>query len=126
MNNPLHFITELLKRPIYEVAWVFYMMAINLGAIFFWEELLAKIIIIVFMASSMLMMGLYSKFGFTRILGLGHILWFPLAIYIGLELGTADGIYLTYLIVLLVTISISLVIDTLDVSRYLKGEIAFE
>jgi len=126
MNNPLHFITELLKRPIYEVAWVFYMMAINLGAIFFWEEAVAKIIVAVFILSSMLMMGLYSKFGFTRILGLGHILWFPLAIYIGLELGTADGIYLTYLIVLLVTISISLVIDTLDVSRYLKGEIAFE
>ncbi len=31
MNNPLRFITELLKRPIYEVIWVFYMMVINLG-----------------------------------------------------------------------------------------------
>jgi len=126
MNNPLHFITELLKRPIHEVVWVFYMMAINLGAIFFWEELLAKIIVIVFVASSMLMMGLYSKFGFTRILGIGHILWLPLAIYIGFELGTADGIYLIYLIVLLITISISLAIDTFDVWKYLRGDIAFQ
>ena len=126
MNKPLHFFTELLKRPAYEVAWVFYMMAINLCAIFFWDQLLAKIIIVVFMASSILMMGLYSKFGFTRILGLGHILWLPLAIYIGFELGAADGIYLIYLIVLLITISISLVIDTLDVLKYLKGKTVFE
>jgi len=42
------------------------MMAINSTAIFFWEEFLAKAIIVVLMASIMLMMGLYSKFGFAK------------------------------------------------------------
>ncbi len=126
MNNPLHFFTELLKRPIYEVIWVFYMMFINLGAVFFWEEQLAKIIIVIFMISSMLMMGFYSKFGFTRILGLGHILWLPLVFYIGFELQAANDLYLIYLIVLLITISISLVIDSLDVWKYFKGDTTFE
>jgi hypothetical protein len=96
------------------------MMVINLCAIAFWDEPLAKTIIIVFMISSMFMMGLYSKFGFTKILGLGHILWIPLALYIALSLSAASGLYFTYLIVLMGTISISLVIDMYDVWSYFK------
>ncbi|MBE9047746.1 hypothetical protein IQ255_25670 [Pleurocapsales cyanobacterium LEGE 10410] len=119
-HNPFHFFKELLKRPIYEVLWVFYMMAINLYAIAFWDEPLAKTIVIVFMISSMFMMGLYSKFGFTKILGLGHILWIPLVLYIALSLPAASGLYFTYLIVLLGTLSISIVIDMYDVWSYYK------
>lgn len=122
MHNPFRFITALLKRPLYEVTWVFYMMVINLAAVFFWEELLAKVIVFVFLISSMLMMGLYSKFGFTKILGLGHILWLPLVFYIGYSLMFAEGFYFTYLLVLLITNSISLVIDGYDVWTYLNEE----
>jgi hypothetical protein len=122
MRNPIRFFTDLLKRPFYEVIWVFYMMAINLAAVYFWEELLAKIIVILFLVSSMLMMGLYSKFGFTKILGLGHTLWLPLVFYIGYCLMFAEGFYFTYLFVLLITILISLVIDGYDVWTYFKEE----
>ena len=120
-NNPLHFFNDLLKRPAYEVVWVFYMMVINLFAIHFWEELLAKTIVIVFMASSTLMMGLYSRYGFSKILGLGHFLWIPLVIYIAISISDAGGLYLAYLIVLLITLSVSLVIDIHDVWSYLKS-----
>lgn len=119
-HNPLHFFTDLLKRPIYEVIWVFYMMAINLYAIRFWDEPLAKAIVVVFLISSILMMGLYAKFGFTKILGLGHILWIPLVIYIAFSIVGASGSYLSYLIVLSITISISLIIDIYDVWTYFK------
>jgi len=121
-HNPLHFFKELLQRPIYEVIWVGYMMVLNLFAIQFWDELLAKIIIIVFVASSMLMMGLYSRYGFSKILGLGHILWVPLVIYIAISISGAGGLYLAYLIVLLITLSVSLVIDIHDVWSYFKEE----
>lgn len=120
MNNPLHFFTELFKRPAYEIIWVFYMMVINLAAIYFWDELLAKVIVVVFILSSMLMMGLFSKYGFTKILGFGHVLWLPLAVYIAVLLPGAEGLFLTYLIVLLATISISLVIDIYDVWSYFR------
>lgn len=122
MNNPLHFFNELFKRPAYEVIWVFYMMVINLAAIFFWNESLAKTIVIIFVLSSMLMMGLYSKFGFTKILGLGHILWVPLALLIFVYLPATSGIYHLYLLILLITISISLVIDIYDVWSYFRGD----
>jgi len=120
-NNPLHFFKDLLKRPAYEVLWVFYMMAINLFALRFWDELLAKFIVIVFIVSSMLMMGIYSRFGFTKILGMGHFLWIPLVIYIAISLPEASGGYFTYLLVLLVTLSISLVIDIYDLWSYYKN-----
>jgi len=120
MKNPLHFFTDLLKRPAYEIIWVFYMMMINLVAIYFWNELIAKVIVIVFIISSMLMMGLYSTFGFTKILGLGHILWLPLAVYIAVSLPGAEGLFFNYLIILLLTISISLVIDIYDVWSYFR------
>lgn len=97
------------------------MMIINLAAIFFWEELLAKVIVIVFMLSSILMIGLYSKFGFTKILGLGHIIWLPLVFFIGFKLPYADGAYFMYLLVLMVTLSISLIIDIYDVWSYFRG-----
>jgi len=126
MNNPLHFFTELMKRPAFEIIWVAYMMIINLAAILFWEEAVAKIIVAVFILSSMLMMGLYSKYGFTRILGLGHILWLPLAIYIGILLPETDGLLFGYLLVLLITIAISLVIDAYDVWCYFRGEMNFK
>lgn len=122
MHNPFRFITALLKRPLSEVTWVFYMMVINLAAVFFWEELLAKVIVFVFLISSMLMMGLYSKFGFTKILGLGHILWLPLVFYIGYSLMFAEGFFFTYLLVLLITKTISLVIDGYDVWTYFNEE----
>lgn len=96
------------------------MMVINLAAIYFWEETLAKTIVIIFMISSMLMMGLYSRFGFSKILGLGHFLWIPLVIYIAVSVPGAGGLFLAYLIVLLITLSISLVIDVYDVWVYFK------
>jgi hypothetical protein len=125
MNKPFEFFTELFHRPSHEVIWVIYMMVINLAGAFFWEELLAKVIVIVFMISSMLMMGLYAKFGFTRILGLGHILWIPLVIYIGYEIPASEGIYMIYLIILQITISISVIIDAFVVWKYLRGDTEF-
>ncbi|MGF1671529.1 MAG: hypothetical protein ACFCU6_13870 [Balneolaceae bacterium] len=121
MKNPFLFFSELFKRPAYEIAWVFYMMFINLASLLYWEYLLSKIIFVVFMISSMLMMGLFSKFGFTKILGLGHILWLPLVAWIIYELPRYDGSYFIYLIALTVTISISLVIDIYDVWSYFKN-----
>lgn len=126
MTNPLYFFSDLLKRPLHEVVWVFYMMLINMAALIFWEEFLAKIIVVTFLLSSMLMMGLYSKFGFTKILGLGHILWLPLIVYMFAVLGETAGLFYQYLVVLAITILISLVIDTFDVWSYFREKRANE
>lgn len=122
MRNPFKFFTELFNQPIWITIWVFYLMIINMGSLIFWQEPIAKIIFITFMASAILMMALYSKFGFEKILGLGHILWMPLTFYLLTCLPVTDEIFNNYLIALLISISISLIFDTVDAWKYFNGK----
>jgi len=118
MRNPFRFFIELLQQPVWIPIWVFYLMVINVASLSFWPESLAKIIFITFMTSAMLMMGLYSRFGFEKILGLGHILWVPLLAYILAQLPVNESSFKIYLLVLSVSIAISLAFDFVDVWKY--------
>jgi hypothetical protein len=122
MRNPLRFFTELMQQPVWISIWVFSLMAINVSSVAFWHEPLAKIIFVTFMLSAALMMGLYSKFGFSKILGIGHIPWIPLLGYITVMIpATQDG-FKSYLTVLLISISISLAFDVVDVWRHFTNQ----
>ena len=37
------------------------------------------------------MMGLDARFGFSKVLGLGHVLWIPLVIYVAFHIPRADA-----------------------------------
>ena len=117
-NNPLHFFAELLKQPNWVIAWVSALMMINLLSLAFWEQTLAKLIFAVFMVSAMIMTGLYAKFGFQKILGIGHILWVPLLFYVASNLPGTGGIFHSYLMGWSVCVAISLVFDFIDVWKY--------
>jgi hypothetical protein len=99
MRKPLGFFKELLRQRAWIPLWVGLLMMINMGSIAFWDEPLARWILGVFMASAMLMMGLYARFGFEKILGLGHFLWIPLLPVVALALPGADGGFRTFLVV---------------------------
>jgi len=47
-------------------------MIVNFASVVFWNELLAKVILITFILSAIFMMGLYSRFGFEKILEGSH------------------------------------------------------
>ena len=68
-----------------------------------WRE--ARLVLVTFVLSFRLLVALTGRFGFTRILGLGHVLWFPLVAYLMTR-----------------TNSYPLGIDTVDVIRYIRGE----
>lgn len=118
MRNPFKFFVELMQQPVWIPIWVLYLMIVNIASVGFWNEPLAKVIFVTFILSAMLMMGLYSRFGFEKILGMGHILWIPLLVYVLMEISTARDTFKTYLIVLAISIAISLVFDIVDVWRY--------
>lgn len=120
MRTPLDFFIELMKQTIWIPIWIMVLMIVNMGSLFFWHEELAQIIFITFMASAMIMMFLYSHFGFEKILGLGHILWIPLLIYIVIQIPTAEQSFQQYLIVLSIIITASLILDIIDVFKYFK------
>lgn len=114
----LLFAHDLLKQPIWIPIWVSALMVVNMISLAFWSEPLAKVIFVTFLLSAMLMMGLYAKFGFERILGLGHVFWIPLLAYLLVHLRQAEGGFATYLLVLSVFIGISLLLDIRDVWKY--------
>ena len=118
MRNPFRFFIELMQQPVWIPVWVLILMSINVVSVAFWNEPLAKVIFVTFMLSVMLMMGLYSRFGFEKILGMGHILWIPLLVYVLMEIPTARDIFKSYLIILSISIAISLVFDIVDVWKY--------
>lgn len=118
MRNPFRFFVELMLQPAWIPIWVFFLMIVNVASVGFWNEPLAKIIFVTFMLSAMLMMGLYSRFGFEKILGMGHIVWIPLLIYVLMEIPTARDTFKSYLIILSISIVTSLVFDIVDVWKY--------
>lgn len=69
---------------------------------------------------------IYSQFGFTRILGVGHILfWTPTLFYMVSLQGTADVAktwFGRWLWLAIVVMGASLILDYSDLMRYLLGE----
>ncbi len=118
MRNPFRFFIELIQQPVWIPVWMLILMIVNVVSVGFWNEPLAKVIFVTFMLSAMIMMGLYSRFGFEKILGMGHILWIPLLVYVLMEIPTARDIFKGYLIILSISMVISLVFDIVDVWKY--------
>lgn len=121
MKNPLRFFLELIQQPIWVSLWVLFLMFVNVASVVFWHEPAAQLIFASFLISAMLMMGLYSRFGFKKILGLGHSPWIPVLVYLLTQIPTAEATFKHYLLVLSVSIAISLVFDTIDVWNYFRN-----
>lgn len=122
LRNPLRFFSDLLHQSTGVSVWVFALMVINMASLAFWSEPLAKLILVVFMLSAMVMMGLYAVFGFERILGVGHVFWIPLLGYLIVHLQQIEGLFAGYLLVLSLAIGISLLFDIRDVWIYLSAK----
>jgi hypothetical protein len=118
IRNPLLFFVDLARQPLWVSIWVVILALANIACLLFWPALVAKLILITFLLSALMMMALYSYYGFEKILGLGHVLWVFLLPYIILQLPHADGGLLWYLVALSILLTISLVLDTVDIWKH--------
>ncbi len=125
MKAFIKFNKGVMKMPIAWQLWLMLLVAANVVApLFFLHHLEAQVVLGTFLVGAMLMTWLTGRFGFTRILGLGHIFWIPLLAFLLARVGhipgnDAYGIWIWSLIVLN---SVSLVIDAVDVFRYIAGD----
>ena len=107
-------------------AWVGLLMVVNLVApILFIRTLEAKVVLVAFFLAAGMQMAIFRAKGFVRLLGIGHIIpWLPLLIWLGARLGEigADTPLGLWILALIVLDGISLVIDFVDVGRYIQGE----
>ena len=118
-------IDGILQQPLWLQIWIGWMMLVNTAAIAFVAHREARIALGAWIGNGITMMALAEMAGFTRILGLSHVLWWtPLVIYLWLQRDRFDakGAFTKWIYILLVTNVVSLLVDYIDVLRFILGE----
>ena len=118
-------VISILRMPLPWLVWVMLLVAANfLAPLFYIQTLEAQLTIAAVLIGFIIQSYIHSKLGFVRLLGLGHILWIPLVIWLGFRLTDIGlenpfGIWLASLVLIN---AVSLVIDVIDVIRFFSGE----
>jgi hypothetical protein len=118
-------IGAMLSEPWWLIAWLCWLGAVNLASLFFLRESEARWVLAAFLSSFVLMNVLYYNNGYNRFLGFAHIVfWTPLLLFLYSRLSRILGprLYENWIRILLATNGVSLVIDYVDVLRYLLGD----
>lgn len=121
-------------EPLWLKAWLLTLVSTHMIALLFivgrsagrWIIRYEAIAIFVsFFAAGALMNVLFEQFGYTRILGLAHLVfWTPAYAWVALRrksIGTAS-VFGKYLVFYLVIAGICLAIDAVDVARFVIGD----
>jgi len=119
------FTKGLLSLPLHWKGWLLLIFAVNgVVPLFFLGHREAIVVLVVFAAAGVTMGLLTAKYGFARILGVGHFYWFGLVPYLVSRLGhfPVDTDIGKWLRALIVVNCISLAIDVVDVARWIRGE----
>jgi hypothetical protein len=125
MNPIMKFNRGMFRLPVGVRLWLLVLMAANLLVpLVYLGRSEARIVLLTFLASFVLMVVITGTSGFTRLLGLSHILWIPLLIFLvgrlgSIPAGDAYGVWARSVIVLNL---ISLVLDAVDLARFARGD----
>jgi len=121
------FMKKIFTMPFPWNLWVMVLGVVNLaGGIYFFDSLEGKLALISILGAMVIMQVIFSKFGFVRLLGLGHIIfWVPFVswcVFRILEWNSLGFNFRIWLCAVIMLNSISLAIDFVDVWRYHRGE----
>ncbi len=125
MNAFIKFNKGVMRGPIYVRLWLMLLIFSNLVVpLFYLRRVEAQVVLGAFLASVILMTALTGLSGFTRLIGLGHIFWLPLLYFLWTRLDQipSDEVFGGWIRVLIGLNAISLVIDGVDVLRYIAGD----
>ena len=125
MHAFIKFNKGMMQMPIQWQTWLVLLVTANLVIpLFYLNRIEAQVVLATIMASMILMIVLTALTGFTRLLGLGHVLWIPLIyfLWLRLEQNPADDFFGIWIRVLMILNATSLVIDSVDVARYITGD----
>lgn len=124
-NVMKQFITKLFSlHPVWRV-WLVVLMVVNLVfPLFYYDRIEAQVTIIVFMMAALTGMVLFRIQGFTRLMGLMHFPWLFLLCYLWSRLDVihADSSFGLWIRAVILLNGISLIIDMVDVIRYIAGD----
>jgi len=121
----ISFTKTMMIMPIHWQTWLGVLVSVNIVApLFFIHTLEAQVVLVTGIGGLVIMSAIFSVNGFVRLMGIGHIGWLPLVFWLGtkLEHPPADSTFGYWIMAVIVLDSLSLIIDTIDVLRYVKGE----
>ena len=125
MRAFIKFNKGMMKMPFHWQLWLVLLLTVNLIVPFFYiDRVEAQVVLAVLVASFVLSTILTARVGFTRLLGLGHILWVPLLwfLWTRLDQNPPHDLFGIWIRTLMTLNAMSLVIDALDVIRYIAGD----
>lgn len=116
---------RILEQPIGWRLWIIWLMTVNTAAFLYLKQLEGRVVAAVWIGNVITMMVLYWMVGYVRLLGISHIIWWtPLFIWLIPRMirEHKPGHFGLWLILLTVSDVASLVIDYVDVVRYILGD----
>ena len=118
------FMKGILAMPAPVRAWVMLLALTNMASMVFIGQREGQVVAAAMMLGAMIQVAIHAKLGFVRLLGVGHFHWIPMLVWLYGRLdGMRDDAALYYwVLALLVVNGISLVVDVVDVGRYLAGD----
>ena len=125
MKSFIRFNKGMMRMRIHWQLWLLLLMAVNVAIPFlFVGRLEAQLVLGTMVVNVILMTLLTGLTGFSRLVGLGHFPWFLLLYLLWTQLDQlpADDFFGIWIRALIVLNALSLVIDTVDVARYVAGE----
>lgn len=121
----LSLVKNMFKQKITVQIWTLLLVIVNLIApIFVIEQWQAQLSIGCFLVIAGLMTYLHGKFGFSKILGLAHIIWVPMLVIIMNKtiLVQLDELAAIWVCCLISLNFMSLILDARDVWKWVKGD----
>ncbi len=116
---------QMFSIPVGWRIWLAVLMFVNFFMpFFFYQRIEAQVIFLAAMIGVFIGLMIFKMQGFTRLLGLMHIPWFPLIFFLWARLHQipANDVLGIWIRAVVLLNSISLVIDVIDVIRYIAGD----
>jgi hypothetical protein len=118
--------SHMMNQAPWLVAWLMWLVFVNVvSVIFVIRHTEARWVLVAFVVNVPLMNLLYDSYGFVRVLGLSHIIvWTPLLVFLVLRRSRFNPrtLFGGWITVLMLTNGISLVVDYVDLARFLMGD----
>ena len=104
--------------------WCVWLVGVNAACLIFITHVEAQVVLAVTAIAVAGQTLLYQRMGFTRVLGTTHALWIPMFAWMAMRLDTIayEPALANWLLLLFATNLVSLVVDTVDAIRFLRGE----
>jgi len=110
-------------RPVPRL-WGIWLVAINSACLLFIAHIEAQVVLTTTAIAVVVQAFIYGRIGFTRILGSTHVLWLLMFAWMATRITSisSEPQLASWLMLLFITNLGSLVIDTIDAIRFLRGE----